>query len=427
MVRPDQSGAGRIFPVLDSLRAGAAIAVLGTHAAFWAGDYTEPVWGWALARLDIGVAVFFVLSGFLLSLAWLERHRAGLPAPSVGRYLWKRALRLVPVYVLTVVAAFTLLPGGDGAGPGEWAESLLLADIYVDDQLPDGLTQMWSLATEVAFYLVLPVLMWVALPKRGRGTNGRDRLGVVVLAMAVTTVVWLLDLSVRLDGGDTMIRLWLPSYLTWFAVGLVLAWTVTRARYPGRGGTDRLTALVQELGRSPGLCWLSAAALFAIAATPVAGPADLTPSTLGSALTKNLLYATIAGLVVLPGVFAPTGGRFARALSHPLPRHLGDLSYGIFCIHLVLLELVTQWRDMPLFGGRGLELFALTLLASLVVAEVLHRVVERPSQRLRNVRAPWAPAPAPAPSQTPSAPATRSWGTTSAPAQPSSEPSGRSQ
>ena len=425
MQRPADSSVATTFPVLDSLRAGAAIAVLATHAAFWAGDYSEPVWGWALARLDIGVAIFFVLSGFLLSLAWFERHRTGLPAPSTGRYLWKRALRLGPVYVLTVIAAFTLLPGGEDARPTDWITTLLLADIYVDDQLPDGLTQMWSLATEVAFYLVLPALMWLVLPRRGKGAAGdRDRLVPVVLAMVVTTVVWLLDLSARLDNGNTMIRLWLPSYLTWFAVGLVLARTVSQTRRPGRGGPDRLTALVQELGRSPGLCWLSAAALFAIVATPVAGPADLTPPTLGAALTKNLLYAAIAGLVVLPGVFAPAGGRFVRMLSHPVPRHLGHISYGVFCVHLILIELITGWRDMPLFGGRGVELFVLTLLASLMVSEVLYRTVERPSQRLRNLRPPWA---APAPIQAPSATATRSWGSTSAPAQPSSEPSGRSQ
>lgn len=424
MVRPDNSSVASTFPVLDSLRAIAAIAVLGTHAAFWAGDYSEPVWGWALARLDVGVAIFFVLSGFLLSLDWFERHRDGLPAPPVGRYLWKRSLRLVPVYLLTVIAAFTLLPGGDDAGWRDWVSSLLLADIYVDDELPDGLTQMWSLSTEVAFYLALPALMWLILPRRGRGADGYHRLGLVVLAMVVTTVVWLLDLSARLDNGDTMIRQWLPSYLTWFAVGLILAWTVSCLRRPGRAGPDRFAALVQELGQSPGLCWLSAAALFAVAATPVAGPTDLAPPTLGAALTKNLLYAAIAGLVVLPGVFGPTDGRFTRVLSHPLPRHLGHLSYGLFCVHLILLELITGWRDMPLFAGRGVELFFLTLLASLVVSEVLYRTVERPAQRLRNLRPPWV---APAASQAPSAPATSSWGATSAPAQPSSEPSGRSQ
>ncbi len=213
MLHRDRPGSPVAFPALDSLRAVAAVAVLATHAAFWAGAYAHPVYGTALSRLDVGVAVFFVLSGFLLSRPWIARHRDGMPPPSTTHYLWKRALRLVPVYVVTAVAALTLLPGNRGAGTGQWVSTLLLADIYVDDRLPDGLTQMWSLATEVAFYLVLPLLMWLGLSRGRGGRRGADRLGLLALAMTATTVVWLMDLSVRWDGGGTMIRLWLPSYL----------------------------------------------------------------------------------------------------------------------------------------------------------------------------------------------------------------------
>jgi peptidoglycan/LPS O-acetylase OafA/YrhL len=408
MVGPDRTAAAVAFPALDSLRAVAAIAVLATHAAFWAGAYARPVWGTPLARLDVGVAVFFVLSGFLLSRPWIARHHAGLPPPSTLHYLWKRALRLVPVYVVTVVAALTLLPGNRDAGPGEWVTTLLLADIYLDDQLPDGLTQMWSLSTEVAFYVVLPGLMWLALSRVRPG--GRDRVALVAAGMTLVSVVWLMDLSVRWDGGGTMIRLWLPSYLVWFAVGIVLAWCDVRSRLgadgaDGADGVDRLTAVLREMGRSPGLCWLAAGALLVIASTPLAGPADLTPTTLGAALTKNLLYAAIAGLVILPGVFAPPEGRFVRVLSLPVLRHVGHLSYGVFCVHLILLELIADWRDMPLFEGRGLELFALTLAASLVVSEVLHRLVERPALRLRNV---WTKGSTSATTSAPSASATSS-------------------
>ncbi len=100
--------------------------------------------------------MFFVLSGFLLSRPWFDRHVRGGGALSTGRYLWKRALRLVPVYVLTVVAALTLLPGNRNASVGEWLTTLLMGNTYVSDRLPDGLTQMWSLSTEVAFYLCSP-------------------------------------------------------------------------------------------------------------------------------------------------------------------------------------------------------------------------------------------------------------------------------
>jgi len=406
MVGPDRTAVSVAFPALDSLRAVAAIAVLATHAAFWAGDYALPVWGTPLARLDVGVAVFFVLSGFLLSRPWIARHRAGLPPPSTRHYLWKRALRLVPVYVLTVVAALTLLPGNRDAGPGEWVTTLLLGNIYVDDQLPDGLTQMWSLSTEVAFYVALPGLMWLALSHVRR--RGRDRIWLVVAGMTLVSVVWLMDLSVRWDGGGTMIRLWLPSYLVWFGVGIVLASCDVRSRDASGGTdrvTDRVTAVLREMGRSPGLCWLAAGALMVIASTPIAGPADLTPTTLGAALTKNLLYAAIAGLVILPGVFAPPDSRFVRVLTLPAFRHVGHLSYGIFCVHLIVLELVADWRDMPLFEGRGLELFVLTLAGSLVVSEVLHRLVERPSLRLRDV---WTRESTSATTSAPSASATSS-------------------
>ena len=220
-----------------------------------------------------------------------------------------------------------------------------------------------------------------------------------------------------------MIRLWLPSYLTWFAVGLVLASCEVRSRAVA-DRPHRLSDVVRQLGRSPGLCWLAAAALFVIAATPVAGPADLTPPTLGAALTKNLLYAAIAGFVILPGIFASPRGRFVRVLSHPAARHVGHLSYGLFCVHLIVLDLVAEWRDIPLFEGRGVELFVWTLTASLVASELLYRGVERPFMRLRNLRAPWSRSAA---TSAPSVTAISSGGATNAPAHPSSEPSGRSQ
>lgn len=372
----------KVFPALDTLRALAAVAVLGTHAAFWGGSYPDPVWGTALARLDVGVAVFFVLSGFLLSRPWFDSHLRRAQPPSTGRYLWKRALRIVPVYVVTVVAALTLLPGNRDADVAEWVTTLLMGNIYVADHLPDGLTQMWSLATEVAFYVVLPGLMWLALSRRRRGAPAPSRLRWLVLALAALNVAWIMELSERFAGDVGMQQLWLPSYLTWFSVGLVLAACEVRLHH---GVPDRLAAVARELGRSPGLCWVAGGALFVIAATPIGGPADLTPPTLGAATAKNLLYAAIAGFVLLPGVFAPADGRFARALSHPLARHVGHLSYGIFCVHLVLLELIADWLGVPLFGGRTLELFALTLAASLVVSELIYRLVERPSQRLRNL------------------------------------------
>ncbi len=395
-VAPDETApaGGRTsttLPALDSMRAVAAVAVVATHASFWGGAYAEPVFGTSLARLDIGVAIFFVLSGFLLSRPWLERHARRQPAPSTAHYLWKRALRIIPVYVVAVVAALTLLPGNSGAPPSLWAKTLLLGNIYVDDRLPDGLTQMWSLAVEVAFYLVLPGVMWLALSRRRRGTPSRSRLGAVLVTLVLVNVVWVLDLSARLDWGGSLTGLWLPSFLTWFSVGMLIAACFVhthREADDAAVGSTTVASVLRQMGLTPGVCWTAGLALFAISATPVAGPASLTAPTLGEAMTKNLLYAITAGLLILPAVFADPGGRFIRVMSTPFLRHLGHISYGVFCVHLVILELVARWRGIELFEGRTVELFATTLVISLAVSEVLYRLVERPAMRLRNLGMP---------------------------------------
>jgi len=171
------------FPVLDTLRAIGALAVLTTHTAFQAGEYLRHgVWGTLLARLDVGVAIFFVLSGFLLARPWLARAATGAPPPSRRRYYEKRLLRIYPVYVVTVVIALVWIPENEGATLRTWVSSLLLADPYTSEQLPHGLTQMWSLTAEVAFYAVLPLLMWVAV---GRVHALRPR-RVLALAVAMT-------------------------------------------------------------------------------------------------------------------------------------------------------------------------------------------------------------------------------------------------
>lgn len=382
---------GEVLPALDTMRAVAAIAVLGTHAAFWGGAYGRPVYGTALARLDIGVAIFFVLSGFLLARPWFERHGLGRAAPSTRSYLWRRVLRVVPVYLVGAVAALVLLPGNDDASLGTWLTTLGLANIYVDEMLPDGLTQMWSLGTEAAFYLLLPLLLWLMLSRRLDRGRGRSRLAVVLAAMVVINVGWLAAVSSGLDTAGVMMSVWLPAYLTWFGTGMLIAACTVRSRSDDASVTreaalsSRFAEAARRMGEAPGACWTAALALFAIAATPIAGPTGLVPPTFGEALTKNLLYAACAGLLILPCVYADPQGRFVRVMSLPPLRHLGHLSYGIFCVHLVILELVWRWRDMDLFEGRTLELFSLTLVVSIAVSEVLYRLVERPSMRWKGL------------------------------------------
>jgi peptidoglycan/LPS O-acetylase OafA/YrhL len=387
-VAADEAAADRsgpTFPALDTMRAVGSLAVVATHAAFWSGAYTQSAWGGFLARLDVGVAIFFVLSGFLLSRPHLDRRERGVAGPPVGRYLWKRVLRIFPVYVVAVAAAMLLLEGNSGASWQDWLRTLTLMDLYLRPSFPDGLTQMWSLATEVAFYAALPLLMLAALGRPRAAGISAPRIGVLLAGLVVLNVVWTLEIAGRVDV-DGQVFQWLPSYLSWFAAGIAMAtFDVLRVRRP----QARWPRLVADLGSAAGTCWVGAIALLAVASTPIAGPTLLLPPTLGEAVTKNLLYAVIAVLLVLPAVQAKPGGhRLGRVLSLRPLRHLGHISYGVFCVHLVLLELIVEWRDIALFQGRGLELFALTVVSSVVVAEILYRAVELPFMRMRNLNPP---------------------------------------
>lgn len=385
--KPSASGLEQApqFPVLDTLRAIGAVAVLTTHTAFNSGDYVRHgIWGTLLSRLDVGVAVFLVLSGFLLARPYLARAAAVLPRPSTGRYYWKRLLRIYPVYVVTVVIALGLLPANDGVGPVGWLRTLLLADSYTADRLPHGLTQMWSLAVEAAFYVVLPGLMLVAVGRRRPLRPGR--VAVVLTLLMALDCWWHLSLAARVDdfaGGVPM--MWLPAYLTWFAVGigLALAHVLHQRSAPGK-----VLRLLTTAGAMPGVCWTLVAALMLAAATPLAGPSLLFVPTAGESLTKHLLYALVGGLVVVTGVFGRPEGRYARLMSTPLLRHLGHISFSTFCIHLLVLQFVMAVTGYDLFDGHGLQIWTLTLVLSLLASEILYRLVEKPGMRLKDLRRP---------------------------------------
>lgn len=374
------------FPGLDTLRAVGALAVLTTHTAFWAGDYTGNGWtGTLLARLDVGVALFFVLSGFLLSRAWFLAAAEGRERPGTGRYAWKRLLRIFPVYVVTVVIAYVFIEMNQGRSPGQLIASILLLDTFTDTQLPAGLTQMWSLAVEVEFYLLLPVLMLLLVGRQPRWHPVRVLVGLLVGCL-IAVLWWTLAAFPISEATASMPLQWLPGYLIWFAIGIGLAWLHVGGT-SGLAGPmmNRTLILLRRIAGRPGALWVGAIGVLLVSATPLAGPSMITSPTPAQALTKNLLYAIVAGALVLPSVLGDPTTRYARMMGNPVARHVGLISYSLFCIHLPVLHFIMWSTGWSLFEGRGLQIWAITLVVSLLAAEVLYRVVELPAMRLRDL------------------------------------------
>jgi peptidoglycan/LPS O-acetylase OafA/YrhL len=374
--------ADRHFPTLNAVRAIGAIMVVLTHAAFNTGRINEGWTGAMLARFDFGVTLFFILSGFLLSRPWFLAAALGEHLPSSRHYLWKRALRILPLYWVVVIVALLADPANDDAGVQEWVTNLTLTQLYVPDLLPSSLTQMWSLCTEVAFYVLLPLLCWVLIGRFRR----LDVRRVLAWSAVLSTlgVAWQVGVA-QIPGDEGHYAQWLPGYLPWFMVGIAFA--ACSAALAVSAERNRAGLALERLGHDLTGCWILAAAVFAVACTPIAGPRLLLAPGAWEAGFKVVLYAVAGGFFVLPLVFGPERAGWARSrLSAPVPYWLGEISYGVFAIHMLVLNLVFHVLDLEVFHGRFLTVASLTLVITFALATMSFYLFERPILRAKNIR-----------------------------------------
>ena len=119
---------------LTGLRAVAALLVVGTHAAFATGKLTHGYVGAIYARLEVGVAIFFVLTGFLLFRPWVRAAAGGSAEPDLRRYARHRIRRIVPGYTVTVLVVFALYTVfTPGPNPGQILVRITpLPHVYAD-------------------------------------------------------------------------------------------------------------------------------------------------------------------------------------------------------------------------------------------------------------------------------------------------------
>jgi peptidoglycan/LPS O-acetylase OafA/YrhL len=349
---------------LTGIRAVAALLVMGTHAAYTTGKYTHGYVGLVYSRMEIGVPIFFVLSGFLLFGPWVRALAQDRPPPSVARYAWHRVRRIMPAYVVTVVVAYIVYHYRTaGPNPGHtWTglfRNLTLTQAYTDNYLysylHQGLTQMWSLAVEVAFYVVLPFLVYLLLAVLCRRRWQPRLLLTGLAAFGLVTPAWLTLVHLT-DWFPDGAKLWLPTYLLWFIGGMMLAVLAAMGR--------QWYALT---------CLPLAVVCYFIVSTPIGGEPTTSPAQLWEALAKSGFYAAIAVLMVAP-LSLGNRGWYARALASRPMVFLGEISYEIFLIHLIVMEIamteVLHWR---VYTGNTASLFVVTFVMTVPLAWLLHR------------------------------------------------------
>jgi peptidoglycan/LPS O-acetylase OafA/YrhL len=368
------------FPLFDGLRAIAVISVVLVHVAVFGGALQSSITGRLLAHLNIGVAIFFLISGFLLYRPFIAYRGGGAAPPKFVQYAKRRALRIYPAYWL-VLTVLTIIPGLTGVFSGNWwAQYGLLHALPIQNGpgcvqaiLDCGLAQTWSLVIEMTFYAALPLYVVVA-DRLARGRSVQSWMRAELLLLAVAAAISVLARFALLHG-DALA--WtggsVAGFVFWFALGMGLAIASVglehRRTQPG---------LIRLVVSRPLVPW--AAALAGYVALSLWLPATPFNNTNGRQLVTHLSFGVIAALLLLPAVFGDrSGGLPRRVLANPVVAWIGLISYGIFLWHYVAaVQLGSGGADL----GFGFVL-AGTLAISIPCAAISYYLVERPLLRLK--------------------------------------------
>jgi peptidoglycan/LPS O-acetylase OafA/YrhL len=373
------------FPCFDGLRAVAAITVLLHHASFGTGQMFVGHFPDYLTHFDVGVAVFFLISGFLLYRPFVAAALAGRQGPSVRRFFTRRLLRIFPAYWVALVGAivfFGLTVPVRGAL--SYVEYFSLFQIYDNiNRARGGISQAWTLSVELSFYAFLP--LYAALMRRV-GAEGEPERHVRVEAAGLVVMyavsVAFRELVFTMHSGrihDLGIY-WLPANLDYFALGMGLAvasaWFARRAELP---------KLLDGLVRFPVVCWLLALACFVLMAKGLNLPAGLARVDGRRAFARQFLYGATAFFLLLPAVFGPQDrGLVRRFLRWGPVVYLGLISYGIYLWHQGWIDKAESWSHQPVFHASFPAVVTVAFSWTLVTASISWFFVERPLLRVRD-------------------------------------------
>ncbi|MGW7002723.1 acyltransferase family protein [Streptomyces sp. NPDC054933] len=346
------SGASRL-PSLSGLRFAASCAVVYAHCMLLIEPRLARTPGPEVWLGGSAVSLFFMLSGFVLT-------HAARPGDSTAAFWWRRAAKVFPNHVFTWCLAVAALAGTGALAPSVPAiaaelSSLFLVQTWVPSQrfVSAGNPVSWTLAAEVFFYLLFPVLLrWV------RRLSGR---GLVVGAATAVAVCWALPVFCEVvvnPGRSFFMDYWflymLPiSRLPEFVLGMLAA---------------RISGMGIRLPRSGVL----------LAASSVISTIVVSSSYLPQPFM--FVAATVVPLVVLVHATAELDLRGKPSLLRWRPVvFLGEMSYAVYLVHLMVLGVA--YVSLTSRGWSALQAVLAALPVALLASYLLYVRVERPCMR----------------------------------------------
>lgn len=360
---------GTFVPEVDGLRLVAIAAVLVFHLALNLDsrnpvDYAYPVAGNPLHATirtgELGVQLFFVLSGLVLALPFARHHLRGGPRVGLKAYFLRRLTRLEPPYALVMIGCFLLLVVAHGGRPAALLPHLLASLGYVHglvygrDSVINNVA--WSLEVEIQFYLLVPWLT-ALLALRVVRTRRATLAAVIVVASVLGPLVAATSPHLH----NTLLR-----FTQYFLVGFLLADLLVLDQL--RPERRRLRWDVLALLTVPLVVMLHTST----------GLARLLPAT-GHQVVAEVFVPWLFFVACL-GVFR--GVALNALLTRPLITTTGGMCYSIYLLHNVLLNnTLFLTRDLAPFGAYAPDLLLqLVIMGPFVVAvaAVFFVLVERP-------------------------------------------------
>ena len=357
---------------IEGCRAIAALSVLLYHVSHYAAPDGESVDLGPLTKVfdnfRAGVTLFFVLSGFLLYRVFVAAAIRLRPMPSVRDYLRNRALRILPAYWVILVGVVVVFQTELLTRPVELLANLFLVQNYVPAYVVGGgeglgIVPAWSLVVEVSFYVLVPLLGYVAVRRAAAGKHAVAAALVPVAAMFAAGFA-AKAVGRTIDSPD-LLRVWntsLPSHADWFAAGMAVA--VGRVLYED----GRLPLRRAWVGLAAG-----AAGILALGATKLYY--DGTVSNLEQQTANAILFALLLAFVVM----SPSESRTVRWLSLRPIYFLGLASYSLFLVHDPIVRGFREW-GLTFAGVKGFGAnVALIGGLSVAIATISYLYVERPA------------------------------------------------
>ncbi|MCP4087542.1 MAG: acyltransferase [Actinomycetia bacterium] len=337
--------ATRHFGSLDALRALAIIAVVWHHTG--GQDTTLPIIG---QRGYLGVELFFVISGFLIT-TLLLREEADHGTVSLRNFYARRSLRIFPLYyaVLAIYSLLVLVAESDQAAKGEFFSNLPAFMTYTGNWFidPDSsriiFAFSWSLAAEEQFYLVWPMI------RRYTSSAVADVIGVLGLGGVVAASLFLWSGDVALASLPERV---LRSISLAICSGVVLAILLNRRR--------AFESIHRVLGQ-PLAAPLAAAATILVLVAPAS-----------THLIQTLAFTVLLGTTVCREDHGLQGLSGVPGLGL-----IGKLSYGIYLFHMIVVNVVERAMGEAMAGYTAV-LFLTTLAATIGVASLSWRYFESP-------------------------------------------------